>query len=141
MGSASRETSRGTEAVRKSLRLALFVLPAFAASLSAGVGGRVSGTVTDSSGAAVPGATVTAINGDTNVRQTTTDSKGVYSLSNLSVGSYAVRVEARGFKPYQRTGVVVDADSAQLIDVPLVVGERKGVRLRHSCGSGRYAAR
>jgi len=112
--------------VSKSVRLVFFVLPAFAASLYASVGGSVSGTVTDASGAAVPGATVTAVNADTNGRQmTTTNSKGAYSLPGLLVGSYAILVEAPGFKPYRRTGVVVDADSAQLVDVPLVLGGRK----------------
>jgi hypothetical protein len=101
-------------------------LPTFALSLWAIVGGSVSGTITDASGAAVPGATVTAVNADTDVGQTTTtDSKGAYSLPQLAVGSYTILVEAPGFKPHRRTGVVVDADSAQLVDVPLVLGGRK----------------
>jgi Carboxypeptidase regulatory-like domain/TonB dependent receptor len=101
-------------------------LPLFSLGLWAIVEGSVSGTITDSSAAAVPGATVTAINTDTNVRQATaSNSRGVYSLPKLPVGSYTILVEAAGFKPYRRTGVVVDADSSQLIDVPLVLGGRK----------------
>ncbi len=119
-------TSRAKPQVRHPIVFLLVGLPTFALSLWAMVGGSVSGTITDASGAAVPGATVIAVNADTNVRQaTTTDSKGAYSLPKLAVGSYTILVEASGFKPYRRTGVVVDADSAQLVDVLLTLGGRK----------------
>lgn len=108
------------------LCIALFVLPAFSSCLWAAVGGSISGTVMDASGAAVPGARVTAVNSDTNVPQVTTaDDKGSYSLPELAVGSYSIQVEAPGFKPYRRTGVIVDADSAQIIDVPLAIGSKR----------------
>src|SRR5215469_4298338 len=81
--------------VTRAFLCALAALPLFSLSLWAIVGGSVSGAVMDASGAAVPEATVTAINTDTNVRQsTTTDSKGAYALPKLPVGSYAIQVEA-----------------------------------------------
>src|SRR5713101_730691 len=103
----------------------VFALTVFAVSLWAGVGGSISGTVTDSQGALVSGSRVTVINGATNLRQTmATDSRGIYSFRELYVGTYEVHVEAQGFRPYRRTGVVVDVNSALIADVSLAVGER-----------------
>jgi Carboxypeptidase regulatory-like domain len=109
----------------KAIPISILALLAFALSLPARVGGSISGTVLDPLGATVPGAQITAINTDTNVHETTTtDLRGAYSLPELPVGTYEIRVEARGFKPYRRTGVVIDATSALLVDVSLVVGGR-----------------
>ena len=56
--------------------------------------GRISGTVTDSSGAVVPNATVTIHNNATNSERTTvTDGEGFYTVTNLPVGSYTISVE------------------------------------------------
>ena len=97
-----------------------FSIPAFA-----GVGGRISGAVTDSSGSVVTKATVSITNSATGVRQTlTTDDKGVYSFLEVQVGRYDLEVTADGFKPYQRNGIVVDADAALLVDAVLQVGSR-----------------
>jgi hypothetical protein len=91
----------------------------------AGVGGSISGTVTDSSGAAVAKADVTATNADTGLRQTTvTDDKGFYALLNLPVGKYELEVASAGFRTYRRTGVVLDANSTLKIDAALNVGEK-----------------
>jgi len=83
----------------------------------------VSGTVRDSSGAVVPGARVSIANTGTGVAQTViTDEKGVYSFLEVQIGRYDLNVTANGFKPYQLKGVVIDADSALLIDPLLQVG-------------------
>jgi hypothetical protein len=88
-----------------------------------GVGGRISGTVKDASGAVVPKATVSITNSATGVRLTlTTDDKGVYSFLEVQVGGYELEITANGFKPYQRNGIVVDADAALLVDAVLEVG-------------------
>ena len=77
----------------------------------AGVGGSISGTVTDSSGAVVIKATVTATNADTGIRQTTaTDGKGFYSFPNLPIGNYELEVASSGFRSYRKTGIVIDAN-------------------------------
>src|SRR5271168_2500074 len=61
----------------------------------AGTGGSISGTVKDSSGAAIPRATVTALNTATGVRTAvTTDGGGVYSLPSLPIGHYDLEVVA-----------------------------------------------
>jgi len=88
-------------------------------------GGSVSGTVRDPQGAAISSARITARNTKTNITQSVaTDPRGIYSFQELPVGSYEFRVEAIGFKPYRRTGVVIDADSALLVDVAMVIGDR-----------------
>jgi hypothetical protein len=96
-----------------------------AISVWAGMGGSISGTVTDSSGAAVVKAVVTATNTDTGLRQTTaTDDRGFYSFPNLPIGKYELEVASTGFRSYRRTGIVLDANSALKIDAVLNVGER-----------------
>jgi hypothetical protein len=91
----------------------------------AGVGGSISGTVKDASGAVIPHAEVTAINLDNGVRQTTkSDDKGFYSFPVLLVGHFDVEVSCSGFKPYRRTGVIVDSNSLLVVDAILQVGER-----------------
>ncbi len=95
------------------------VLPAWA-----GVGGSISGTVTDASGAVVGKATVTTTNTDTRIRQTTTtDDRGFYSFASLPVGYYDLDVESASFRPYHRTSVIVDTNSALTIDAVLQVGQ------------------
>jgi len=71
----------------------------------------------------VPGARVSIANTGTGVAQTViTDEKGVYSFLEVQIGRYDLNVTANGFKPYQLKGVVIDADSALLIDPLLQVG-------------------
>ncbi|MGH9741760.1 MAG: carboxypeptidase regulatory-like domain-containing protein, partial [Candidatus Acidiferrum sp.] len=78
-----------------------------AASLSSG-NGRLSGVVTDASGAAVAGAAVKLMDENNSiVAQTSTDSNGNYSFSSLSPGSYRVQTESRGFKTNLVTGLNV----------------------------------
>ncbi len=61
--------------------------------------GTILGTVSDASGAVLPGATVTATNLDTGlVRATITNEAGAYTLVNLPIGNYQVKVQASGFK-------------------------------------------
>jgi hypothetical protein len=91
----------------------------------AAVGGSISGSVADTSNAAIVAASVTLINSETGVSQSTTsDSRGTYSFPVLPVGSYFLQVNAVGFKPYRRTGIVLDIDSALVMNVTLQVGER-----------------
>jgi hypothetical protein len=105
--------------------LLLALIPCLAFVAWAGVGGNISGTVKDSSGAVVSKATVTVTNTDTGVAQTvSTDDKGAYSFLNLPVGRYDLTVLQVGFKPYKRAGVVLDVNNALLIDPVLEVGEK-----------------
>ena len=91
----------------------------------AGTGGSISGTVLDPQGAVISGARVTVRNLETNVAQTAvTDMKGIYSFRDLPVGRYDLEVEAAGFRPHRRISIAIDANSALLIDVAMVLGER-----------------
>jgi len=86
--------------------------------------GRVSGTVTDASGAVVPGASVTVTNAATNlVRTATTDADGFYTVTNLPVGTYAVSAESQGFKRAEQRGVALTADARLTVDMALEPGQ------------------
>jgi hypothetical protein len=101
--------------------LALFML--VAVNSWAGIGGSVSGTVKDASGAVLSNASVTATNIDTGVHATlTTNGSGFYSFPQLNVGRYDIAIEKNGFKPYRRTDVNIDANSAVTVDAVLNVG-------------------
>src|SRR5271168_546159 len=105
-----------------SLLAALFVL---ALAARAGVGGRISGTVKDATGAVIPKSSVSITNAETGVRQVLiTDDNGAFSFLNVQVGRYNLEVSATGFRPYQRTGIALDANSALTIDAVLEVGGR-----------------
>ncbi|HXO05582.1 MAG TPA: carboxypeptidase-like regulatory domain-containing protein, partial [Candidatus Sulfotelmatobacter sp.] len=103
----------------------LALVPCFAFVAWAGVGGNISGTVRDSSGAVVSKAAVTVTNIETGVGQTvSSDDKGIYSFLDLPVGRYDLTVTVAGFKPYKRPGVAIDVNSALQIDPILEIGEK-----------------
>lgn len=90
----------------------------------AGVTASISGTVTDATGAAVAGATVTATNVATGVAVTQqTNGQGFYSFQSLPLGTYTIEVVQKGFKLYKETGLVLDVNSALVVDVALQVGQ------------------
>ncbi|MGB9069998.1 MAG: carboxypeptidase regulatory-like domain-containing protein [Candidatus Acidiferrales bacterium] len=94
----------------------------------AGVGGSISGTVTDPSGAAIVKANVTATSIETGISQSVvSDDQGFYSFQALPVGHYDLQIETTGFEPYRRTGVAIDANGALTIDVVMHVGARTDV--------------
>src|SRR5208282_2216844 len=108
----------------ETLTRCLCLLLCLLATAFAGVGGSISGTIKDQSGAAIAQASVTLINPSTGVRQSaTTDARGAYTFPVVPVGGYALEVNHPGFKPYRRTGIVLDTSSALLLDVTLQVGE------------------
>jgi Carboxypeptidase regulatory-like domain len=87
------------------------------------VGGRISGTVKDPTGAVVSKAVVTATNTDTGVLQTiVSNDTGAFSFPSLSVGHYNLDILAPGFRPYRRINISVDVSSALLVDAVLEVG-------------------
>jgi len=92
--------------------------------LLAGTTASISGTVKDSSGAAIVGATVTATNVDTAIKTTqSTNGQGYYSFQSLPYGKYTIDVVQSGFKSYAETGLVLDVNSALVVDVKLQVGQ------------------
>ena len=104
--------------------LPVLLLLALAPSLRAQLGrGTILGTVTDSSGASVPNATVVITNGGTSVSlKTQTNVEGFYTSPGLVIGEYSVEVEAQGFKRFVRSGITLDLDQKAQVNIRLEVG-------------------
>ena len=97
----------------------LLSLPAYSQTTT----GRILGTITDATGATVNGAVVTVTDVERGtVRTFTTETSGAYAAPNLQPGLYKVRVEAKGFKTVERTGIQLEVASDALIDVALQPG-------------------
>jgi Carboxypeptidase regulatory-like domain len=103
--------------------VALCVLPSF---LLAQVNqARLLGTVTDQSGGAIVGATVTVTDVQKNVSRTlTTDSAGEYVAPNLDPDTYTLRVEFTGFRTVTREGMQLGVGQDARVDVTLQPGEQ-----------------
>jgi hypothetical protein len=86
--------------------------------------GRISGTVQDANGAAVPNASVKVINTANNSERTvTSDENGFYTITNLPVAIYTIEAEAKGYKKALVSGQTVTADARLTVDLRLEVGE------------------
>src|SRR5687767_668743 len=84
------------------------------------VRGTLLGNVSDSSGAAVPGATVTATDQGTSISSTTTtNADGNYTFPNLKDAIYRVEAELSGFKKVLRENVRVDVNTTIRVDFAL----------------------
>ncbi|MGA8026246.1 MAG: carboxypeptidase regulatory-like domain-containing protein, partial [Bryobacteraceae bacterium] len=84
---------------------------------------RVTGTVRDEQAAVVPQAKVTVTQTQTGYdAQATTNDAGQFNFPALPVGPYDIRVEAAGFRMYQRSGVVLTVGQELTVDVPLELG-------------------
>ena len=85
--------------------------------------GALTGTVTDSTGAVVPGATVTVTNKATGISETTTsNAQGSYTFPLLQPGTYQADAELQGFKKYVRDGILVEVAQTTRVDIHLQVG-------------------
>src|SRR5207253_410788 len=85
--------------------------------------GTITGTITDASGAAVPGANVKVANPATGLSQSTaTGTDGTYSVVYLPVGRYTVMVEKTGFKKSDVDEVQVLVNTATRVDMKLQIG-------------------
>ena len=88
--------------------------------------GRISGTVTDESGALVIGAIVAAKNRETgSSRSTVTTAGGRFAIVDLPIGSYEVRASSAGFDPVSRPGVVLTVGADLVIDFTMKVGQAR----------------
>ncbi len=102
-----------------------FVLAILSAQTSFGQGitGSINGTVTDSSGAAIAGATVTIRQIATNgIRTVTTSSVGSYAVTQLAPGSYSITIEKEGFERFQQKALTIEIDQVVEVDAKLAVG-------------------
>jgi Carboxypeptidase regulatory-like domain/TonB-dependent Receptor Plug Domain len=86
--------------------------------------GTINGTVTDSSGALIPGATVTitpnGVNGS--IRTIKTDAHGSYTVTNLAAGNYTITVTATGFEAYAASNVTLNVAQTISVDAKLSPG-------------------
>ena len=102
------------------LALFLAVVPQLFAQSTA----RIAGTVRDSSGAAIPGAKITATNVNTGfelTRESLPD--GTFTLPLLPVGEYRLSTQVQGFQPFIRSGLTLTVDAIVTVDVTLQVGQ------------------
>jgi outer membrane receptor protein involved in Fe transport len=89
----------------------------------AAVGGSITGTVTDATGAAIPAAKMVLVNqAQQTIYRAVSNAQGAYSFLNLPVGRYDLTVAGTGFATKRLTGLVVDTDASLRADVALAVG-------------------
>lgn len=116
----------GMRGLRRGAAMALLLVLAFAGGATAGAQvlyGTLTGNVTDASGAALPGAQVTAVNAQTGDSFTqTSDSSGIYRFPALLPGTYTVTITGKGFSKQQTPGVSILANVPQHLDATLKVG-------------------
>jgi hypothetical protein len=87
-------------------------------------GATLSGTITDASGGVMAGAQVSVRNTATgNVKDTTTDSAGLYTVPNLQAGNYEVKVTAKGFTTAVQSNLTLAVGAQQSLNIPMKVGE------------------
>jgi len=117
--SAVHKATFTTRAVVLVLAFTLVSLPALAQSTA----GRVLGSVTDQSGAAVSGATVVVTDTQRGTSRTlVTDATGDYAAPDLIPGTYRIRVEAKGFKSSERPNVTIEVATDVRADFTLQPG-------------------
>ncbi|WP_182277056.1 carboxypeptidase-like regulatory domain-containing protein [Granulicella sp. 5B5] len=101
----------------------LLVVIATVPVMAQSVRGAIGGSVTDTTGALIPNATITATNQDTGGKNTThSTGAGVYSFPDLPIGPYTVTVSANGFQTKTSTGVLVTVNSTIALNVSLGSG-------------------
>ncbi len=102
------------------LMSALFAAQLFAQSYQ----GAVRGQIVDSTGAAIPGATVSLTNAATSVARTTVSNEaGLYTFTSIEPATYKLKAESPGFKVFEQSGVVVGTQQIIDADVKMEVGE------------------
>src|SRR5262245_62737982 len=85
--------------------------------------GTLTGTISDATSAVIPGASITAVNGETGAKyETVSTETGNYTLTQVPAGLYQLSVELPGFKKYVRQGITVLVAQTLRIDVALEVG-------------------
>ncbi len=87
-------------------------------------GGRLTGTVSDDSGAMIPGVMVTATHEETSITsESITNDSGVYNFSNLLPGTYTLSAEMSGFKKDTATNFLIETATTKRVDFDLEVGD------------------
>lgn len=105
------------------MRFCLALLASALTLLAQGQYATISGIASDSTGAAVPGVAVRAINAATGeAHSSSTDETGNYILPLLKPGSYRLEAEKSGFKRYQQTGITLETGTPARLDLVLELG-------------------
>jgi len=116
-------STKGWAVVIAGMLIVLSLLLSPVASLAQSYAGSVRGTVTDPSGAAVPGAKVTLRDVGTNaLLEATTTDLGSYSFAVVNVGTYEVRIKASSFKEFVVKSVEVHVSTASEVNARLELG-------------------
>ncbi len=103
---------------------ALFSLIGFCALQAQTTRGTILGTVTDQSGAVMPGVTVTVRETSTGLTRTdTTNNSGDYLMPELPVGPYTVEAVKQGFVKVERSGLTLQVDQKMRVDISMQVGQ------------------
>ncbi|HPT28594.1 MAG TPA: TonB-dependent receptor, partial [Bryobacteraceae bacterium] len=104
--------------------VALIALMATAPLLAQSPQGTITGTITDSQGARVPGVEVVATQVDTNLTFKGSSSQdGIYVIPALPVGRYEVNATASGFKTFRRTDIQLEVSQRLRLDMTLELGQ------------------
>src|SRR5262249_50868081 len=86
--------------------------------------GQISGVVRDTTGAGIPGVTLTARNAGTNFTRTIiSNESGVYVMPAIPIGTYDITAELSGFQTQIRKGVTLQVDDSLRINFDLTVGQ------------------
>ncbi len=107
----------------RAMLLGLLFCPCSVSALAQETRSAILGTVRDTAGAVVPGATVEVTSADTNTTtRLTTNDRGYFEAPYLLPGDYSITVSASGFKKHVQSGYVLTAGSRQNLDVTLEAG-------------------
>ena len=123
-----REDSTDRRALGKGysfLAVWVMILSLSAACLGQELAATLTGTVTDPSGAVVPGVTVVVHSEETgaDVRSVTTNAAGGFNITNLPAGRYTVTLKSSGFQTYVAKEVILNVAEKKTLDVALVTGK------------------
>src|ERR1700686_198476 len=87
-------------------------------------GAQISGVITDSSGARVPGANVTIVNQDTGIsRSVDTNTDGFFAVPLLQPGKYMITAKGAGFATQIQSGITLDVGAHEVLNFTLQVGQ------------------
>ncbi|MBM3735508.1 MAG: carboxypeptidase regulatory-like domain-containing protein [Acidobacteria bacterium] len=107
----------------RTLPVAIVLITSATALYGQGTTGQITGSVTDASGAVIPGATVAAVNDGTGLkREAVTNEQGNYLLPLLPPGLYRVSITKTGFRPLARTNLTLAVDQTVRMDAALELG-------------------
>lgn len=120
---SSRSYRRAFEFMFSAVALLLVLFLSVPSAFADNLYGSIRGTVTDATGATLPGAQVVATNVATGIQtKVTTNQDGAYVFPQLAIGDYKVSVTAPNFKAFQAAGIHLDLDQVFSLNVKLEVG-------------------